>query len=211
MKKFLSVIAVLFLMSSNALALSDSEYKELMKDSDFAQAEEALAQAWKEAKKMPPKFFERLQKEQREWVSHERDKRAADLMKSDKKLSKAGAYALETGSRAEAIISAVYASQLTPNDLADLFFICDDDGKYIELSINFEGGKITAEFSGNDGNTIWQADGKLSENVLTLSNEKGSASITFWNMSYPIVDSDKNLKASGVNIDGKYHERVTAF
>ena len=210
-KKFLSALAVLFLISSSALALSDSEYKELMKDSSFADSEKELAKVWAEAKKLPAKFFEHLQKEQREWVSHGRDERAESLMKADKTLSRSEAYAQETGSRVEAINSAIDAASLTPEKLSDGFFICNDNGKYIELSITLEDGNLTAEFTGNDGKLIWKSDGKISENVLTLSGEKGSASITFWNMSYPVVAGDKGLKGNGVNVDGQYHERVTAF
>lgn len=211
MKKFLSSLAVFFLISSGAFALSDSEYKEMMKDSEFADAEKELAQSWSEAKKLPAKFFEHLQKEQREWVSHGRDKRAESLMKADKSLSRTQAYAQETGSRVEAINSAIDAANLTAEKLADGFFINNDSGKYIELSIHAEGENLTAEFTGKDGNTIWKADGKISGNVLILSGEKGSAAITFWNMSYPVVVCDKSLKDSGINVDGKYHERVTAF
>ena len=211
MKKFLSSLAVLFLMSSNAFALSDSEYRELMKDSSFADAEKELAASWNEAKKLPAKFFEHLQKEQREWVSHGRDKKAADLMKSDKSLSRAQAYAHETGSRVEAVNSAIDAANLTAEKLSDGFFINNDNGKYIELSINTEGENLTATFNGKDGNTIWNAEGKISENVLKLSGEKGSATVTFWNMSYPVVEGDKSLKDNGINVDGQYHKRVTAF
>lgn len=211
MKKFLSSLALLLLISSNAFALSDSEYKEMLKDSSFADSEKELAKVWAETKKLPAKFFEHLQKEQREWVSHGRDKRAESLMKADKTLSRAQAYAQETGSRVEAINSAIDAANLTAEKLSDGFFINNDNGKYIELSITLEGGNLTAEFTGKNGNSIWKADGKISGNVLTLSGEKGSASITFWNMSYPVVVGDKSLKDSGVNVDGKYHERVTAF
>ena len=56
MKKFLSSLALLFLISSGAFALSDSEYKELMKDSSFADSEKELAKVWAEAKKLPAKF-----------------------------------------------------------------------------------------------------------------------------------------------------------
>lgn len=211
MKKFLLSLAVLLIVSSNALALSDSDYKEMMKDSDFAEAEKELAQSWNEAKKLPAKFFEHLQNEQREWVSHGRDKRAEALMKADKSLSRTQAYAQETGSRVEAINSAIDAANLTPDKLSDGFFICDDGGKYTELSITLEGATLTATFNGKDGNTLWKADGKILGNVLMLSGEKGTAEVTFWNMSYPIVAGDKSLKDSGVNVDGKYHERVTAF
>ena len=211
MKKFLSSLALLLLISSNAFALSDSEYKEMLKDSSFADSEKELAKVWAETKKLPAKFFEHLQKEQREWVSHGRDKRAESLMKADKTLSRAQAYAQETGSRVEAINSAIDAANLTAEKLSDGFFINNDNGKYIELSITLEGGNLTAEFTGKNGNSIWKADGKISGNVLTLSGEKGSASITFWNMSYPVVAGDKSLKGNGVNVDGQYHERVTAF
>lgn len=211
MKHLLSALALTLIFTSSAFALTDSEYKDFMKNSDFAAAEKELAEAWNTAKsQMPPEHFKHLQSEQREWLSHGRDKGAADLMKSDPELSRAEAYAQETGSRVEAILSAIDASALTP-DKAEGFFVLNENGRYIELTVTAEGSSLTAQFTGNDGNTLWKADGKISANVLTVSDTKGSAAITYWNLSYPEVKSDKKLRDNGINIDGKYGGKVNAF
>ena len=211
MKHLLSALALTFILTSSAFALTDSEYKEFMKNSDFAQAEKELAETWSTAKsKMSPKFFERLQSEQREWLSHGRDKGAADLMKVDPELSRPEAYAQETNSRVEAILSAIDAANLTPDD-AEGFFLLDENGRHVEVNITLEKDRsLTAEFFGRDG-TIWKANGRVSANVLTVSNDKGSAAITYWNLSYPEIKSDKKLKDNGINIDGKYGGKVNAF
>ena len=211
MKHLLSALALTLIFTSSAFALTDPDYKELMKDSKFAAAEKELAEAWNEAKsKMPAEHFKHLQAEQREWLSKGRDKGAADLMKADPKMSRAEAYAQETGSRVEAINSAVNASSLTPEN-AEGFFVLNENGRYIELTVSTEGNSLSAQFMDNKGSQLWNAEGKISANVLTVSDEKGSAQITYWNLSRPEVKSDKKLKDNSINIDGRYSEPVTAF
>lgn len=211
MKRILSALALTFILTSSAFALTDSEYKEFMKNSDFAAADKEMQEAWNEAKsKMPPKFFERLQSKQREWLSHGRDKGAAQLMKADPKMSRVEAYTQETGSRLEAILGAIDASKLTPDD-AQGFFILNDNGRHVEVNITLEKNRsLTAEFFGDNG-SIWEANGRISANVLTVSNDKGSAAITYWDTSYPEIKSDKKLRDSGINIDGNYGRKVNAY
>ena len=87
MKRFLfvlSVLAVFSMLVSSAAALSDSEYKEMMKDPNFAKTEKELSSVWAEAKaKLSKEHFEHLQNSQREWLSKTRDEYAENVMKSD--------------------------------------------------------------------------------------------------------------------------------
>jgi uncharacterized protein YecT (DUF1311 family) len=107
MKKFVSLfvmaVSATLVFASAAAALSDAEYKKLMKESPaFAKADKELTQAWNEAKKALGKGdFDKLKKEQQAWIASGRDKRAKALIAEG--MSSAEAYAAATGERAEAI------------------------------------------------------------------------------------------------------------
>ena len=60
-------------------ALTDAEYKQMLKDPDFAKAERSLNAAWESAKKsMKAKDFETLEQEQARWLSSGRDAEARE-------------------------------------------------------------------------------------------------------------------------------------
>ena len=87
-----------------AFALSDADYKKMMRDSGFAQADKALNAAWKEAKgSLSGSDFESLKRDQRAWVKSGRDAEAKGLMRSQG-LSRVQAYAAATNARAEYIL-----------------------------------------------------------------------------------------------------------
>ena len=101
------VLAVMSLSVSSAMALSDSEYKKMKKNSpEFNKADKELTQAWNEAKKTLNKSdFNRLKEEQREWIAGGRDDRAEMLI--DEGMSRAGAYAVATRERVKEIRSSL--------------------------------------------------------------------------------------------------------
>ena len=81
--------------------LSDNEYGQMMKNSDFANADKALNQAWKNAKNsLSEEDFNALKKDQNSWIKKGRDNEAKDLMSS---MSRVEAYTSVTNSRAEYI------------------------------------------------------------------------------------------------------------
>ena len=81
--------------------LSDSEYKQMLKNSDFAAADQALNQAWKNAdSSLSEKDFAALQKSQMAWIKRDRDKEAKALLET---MSRVEAYTAVTNSRAEYI------------------------------------------------------------------------------------------------------------
>ncbi len=204
MKHFVTAFAALCLISSSAFALSDSEYKELMKDSNFAQKEKELSQIWTEAKaKLSAEHFTYLQKEQKEWLSTSRDKEAEDFLKAEK-VSRAKAYADIADQRIDDIRGAIWAAEITPEDADENIFT--RDGFQIEISLDKKTGILTANFDSDDDKTIWTAGGKLSGNVLTVSNEKGSAEIMYLDLNTVRVKSDEKLKGNGVKIDGEYQQ-----
>ena len=87
------------------MALTDAEYREMLKDPGFAAADKALNQAWAEAKKVMPKAaFEALKKEQGAWVAKGRDTEVKEFMKNGMEAPKA--YALVTEMRMRAIQTA---------------------------------------------------------------------------------------------------------
>ena len=94
---FIVVISV----ASSAFALSDKEYKQMMKNSGFAKADKALNQAWKNAKNsLPSGDFETLKRDQMSWIKRGRDNEAKPLLK---RMSRVQAYTSVTNSRAEFI------------------------------------------------------------------------------------------------------------
>ena len=86
--------------NSNA-KLSDSEYKQMMSNSDFANADKALNQAWRNAKNSLSKSsFEALKKSQTSWIKRGRDIEVKPLLA---KMSRVEAYTSVTNARAEYI------------------------------------------------------------------------------------------------------------
>ena len=114
MRKFLASLCWVGILAGSALALTDAEYREMLKDPGFVAADKALNQAWAEAKKVMPKAaFEALKKEQGAWVAKGRDTEAKELMKNGMEAPKA--YALVTEMRMRAIQTAAEDAFLMGN------------------------------------------------------------------------------------------------
>lgn len=103
MKRFVTFLALMFLMISPAFGLSDKEYLRMRKSNvDFARADRRLNQVWTNLKRsLPRKIFSQLDELQREWVSSGRDDEAAALM--DNGYSRIEAYTIATNDRADAL------------------------------------------------------------------------------------------------------------
>ncbi|MBQ7268201.1 MAG: DUF1311 domain-containing protein [Synergistaceae bacterium] len=101
MKRLISALMLVFLMSLPAFAISDSEYLRMRKSSsDFARADKRLNQVWSGLKKSLPKnVFSQLAKSQSEWVKSGRDE-AAEQYISDG-YSRMEAYTMATNDRAD--------------------------------------------------------------------------------------------------------------
>jgi len=100
MKKFLSVLALLILISAPAFALSDAEYLKMKRNNQsFARADRKLTNTWNKLKKSLPDYvFEELQKDQRQWIKKGRDDAAKSYIKEG--YSRVEAYTLATNDRA---------------------------------------------------------------------------------------------------------------
>ncbi len=115
MKKTLSALIVLSVIciASQALALSDKDYSELMKDPGFAQADKNLNDAWKAAQEsLPPSEFAKLKKDQAQWLKKGRDDEVKQLrsVQAGKHLTRTEAYASIMDDRAG------YIRGLIPSD-----------------------------------------------------------------------------------------------
>ena len=92
---------MLFALVNSASALSDKEYRQLIKNQSFSDADKALNEAWTNAKNsLSEKDFNALKKSQTRWIKSGRDNEARQLLK---KLSRVQAYTLVTNSRADYI------------------------------------------------------------------------------------------------------------
>lgn len=114
MRKLLASLCWVGILAGSALALTDAEYREMLKDPGFVAADKALNQAWAEAKKVMPKAaFEALKKEQGAWVAKGRDTEVKEFMKNGMEAPKA--YALVTEMRMRAIQTAAEDAFLMGN------------------------------------------------------------------------------------------------
>lgn len=83
--------------------MTDAEYKQMMKNPDFAKADNALNNAWKNAKKsLNANAFNVLKENQKKWISNGRDEWAEILADKEGEygLSKNEAYTIATQARA---------------------------------------------------------------------------------------------------------------
>lgn len=101
MKRLISALALMIMLSVPAMALSDSEYLRLKKsNADFARADRKLAQVWKRlSDKLPGYVYRYLREEQRDWIASGRDADAERYMSEG--YSKAEAYTMATNDRAD--------------------------------------------------------------------------------------------------------------
>ena len=103
MKRTLSALIILMCIASQALALSDKDYSEMMKDPNFAQADKNLNDAWNAAKEsLSPAEFAKLKKEQAQWLKKGRDDEVKNLrsVNAGKNLTLTEAYIVITDDRA---------------------------------------------------------------------------------------------------------------
>lgn len=101
MKRLISAAVLMMMLALPSFALSDSEYKRLKNsNSDFANADRNLTRVWNRLKDdLPGKVFRHLREEQRDWISHGRDREAKRYMNDG--YSRAEAYTMATNDRAE--------------------------------------------------------------------------------------------------------------
>ena len=106
MKRLISVLALITVLCAPALALSDAEYLKMKKDPEFSAADSQLTRAYNQAKSsMSKSDFEKLRREQRQWIESGRDSEAKSVMRN--RNTKLFAYTHVTLERARKIYSAI--------------------------------------------------------------------------------------------------------
>ena len=103
LRKVLASLCLLLIVAFPAFSLSQEDYRELLKDSEFAAADDELKEAWDYAKNnLAPEKFDELKSSQREWAKNGRDESATELI-DFQGYSKVMAYTAVTKERAEEI------------------------------------------------------------------------------------------------------------
>ena len=103
LRKVLASLCLLLIVAFPAFSLSQEDYRELLKDSEFAAADDELKEAWDYAKNnLAPEKFDELKESQREWAKNGRDESAEELI-DFQGYSKVMAYTAVTKERAEEI------------------------------------------------------------------------------------------------------------
>ena len=232
-KTFASVLLFILALSSCAYALSDSEYKDMMKNKEFAEAEKELNTVWAKLKKeLPKNAFELLQADQRSWLGRKRDDNAKALI-DEVGMSKVEAYTSETLNRAEFLPKIADECYLTTNPDGI-------QGWYVEHAVNSEeeigtlaikytdkkNGKVHVSFevayqvnpdspeSYNMGS--WEADGKFDGgNTLKLTDKEYSdciAILTFDGDKVKVETTDAfsehAMFGAGITLNGTYVREV---
>ena len=204
-----------------AAGLSDAEYREMMKDRGFAEADRGLNEAWSRLLKeggFSKAGIKALKADQAEWVRKGRDTKAGRFMRED-------GY---TASRAYATVTAVRADELP--DIAERIFLKDrpdgphgyyvrrEDGRETSwLSVRWtdkEAGEVKV---GMEANLVlgpkdveyryWSGGGTVRKGVLKADGEydgQGSATFTFKGDSVQVVVSPDIAPDVDVTLDGTY-------
>ena len=227
MRRSVSVFAVLLalaaLLAAPACAMSDAEYREMMKDPAFAAADEQLNKAWKAVVGRPGAGraeIAALKKDQRDWVAKGRDAEAKSMMAEG--LSAVTAYTRATEIRTE----------LLP-DIADRLHLMAApkgvQGWYVRREGGRETGWLSVAWLDNEESVrvkteailvlrpdnvrsgTWESTGRVEKNTVRLSDEDNgncTMEIVFKGDRATVKTSDgftqNGLLGMGVTLDGIY-------
>ena len=134
MKRLICALAAVAVLCVPAFALSNSEYLKMKKDSAFNAADGHLTRAYNQAKSsMSTSDFEKLKREQRQWIAEGRDKEAKRLMRNG--FDKPGAYTDATLNRAREIYSKIPLSSVSQSVRAEDFIGTYYNGNYVCMTI----------------------------------------------------------------------------
>ena len=121
MRRLFFVSAVIIILALPAFALNDSEFRELMKDSDFKAADKELNNVYKQAQNsMTKSDFEKIKREQRQWIKTGRDNEAKKLIREG--YSKSEAYTAATRNRAKKISQLINSTSNNANNFIGIFY-----------------------------------------------------------------------------------------
>ena len=207
-------------LAGPAAGLSDAEYREMMKDRNFAEADRALNEAWSSILKeegLSEAGIEALKADQAEWVRKGRDTQARLIMENG--YAALEAYTTATGMRTEAL-----------PDLTERIFLQDrpdgPQGYYVRREDGRETGWLSVRWIDKEAGEVrvgaeaivvlqpdnvrsgaWFGEGTVRKGVLKALDGEESATFTFKGDKVQVVASpgfSSSTAGLGVTIEGTY-------
>ena len=207
-------------LAGPAAGLSDAEYREMMKDRNFAEADRALNEAWSSILKeggLSKAGIKALKADQAEWVRKGRDTQARLIMENG--YTALEAYTTATGMRTEAL-----------PDLTERIFLQDrpdgPQGYYVRREDGRETGWLSVRWIDKEAGEVrvgaeaivvlqpdnvrsgaWFGEGTVRKGVLKALDEEESATFTFKGDKVQVVASpgfSSSTVGLGVTIEGTY-------
>lgn len=218
MKRLISALAAVFLISAPAFALSEEHYLALKTFPGFAAADEKLTRAYNEAEKVMDKSeFEALRKSQSDWISEQRDVSANKFIQDDWYMV-ADAYTRVTLERAESILTRIRAIQNRAvddvehvDDIAGEYAISESD-LYMRLSLISRAELLfEVAFSGRGSAMVLYGHFKPGDNTMTFSSDNTDygeqAVLTFQDSDTVSVKVNDAFKDNSFNPEGTYKKK----
>ena len=208
-------------LAGPAAGLSDAEYREMMKDRDFAEADRALNEAWSRILKeggLSEAGIKALKAEQEEWVKKGRDAAARRNM-AEFGYTAVRAYASATSERVDDLPYIVEPIFLQDRpDGPQGYYVRREDGRETGLLsvrwIDKKAGKLKV---GMEANLVlgpkdleyryWSGEGTVRKGVLKALDGEESATFTFKGDKVQVVASpgfSSSTVGLGVTIEGTY-------
>ena len=177
MKKLCEVaVLVLLVCTLPAFALSDSEYSRMMRNADFAKADQELNSTWKRVSKvLSGSALETLKSDQREWIRTGRDDEASNFM--DKGFSRVEAYTAATYKMVHQLLKAEFlyvprsgGQEVYKHDNVDVWLkVIPANRKGTEIEV-----KLFALWEDGDGGEAmgtWSGRGRLRDETGTIADK----------------------------------------
>lgn len=182
MKRLVIVVALMLVISAPAFALSDAEYRRMMKDPEFAAADRELTNAYNEAKEIMDKSeFAAFRRDQRDWIAKQRDVRAKTFMEDG--YSRVEAYTKATLERAEGIRARLHVIQTCVIDdvgaIDDAYY---DNGKGSSLHLSLVSRAefwFEVSFAGRGDKVVMMGHFEPEDNTIALDRDGLEAVLTF--------------------------------
>ena len=208
-------------LAGPAAGLSDAEYREMMKDSDFARADGALNETWSRILKeggLSKAGIKALKAEQEEWVKKGRDAEARRYM-TDDGYTALEAYTAVTGMRTDALpdLAERIFLQDRPDGPQGYYVRREDDRETSWLSVRWtdkEAGEVRVGAEAivvlrpdNVRSGAWSGEGTVRKGVLKALDGEESATFTFKGDKVQVVASpgfSSSTAGLGVTIEGTY-------
>jgi len=213
-KFFISFLFLVTILATSVFALSDAEYKKMMKNPEFARADKRLNQTWKKvSKSLKGSALDRLKQNQREWINEGRDYVANGFIEEGYSLVEA--YTIATNMRSDELPTLVKSISSAPSkkSFQGSYTRRDrgDGSSDLEVRLlNSKTSEVEVNFSAvsNTGNTgEWSGRGRIKNGVLEIYDEdaEGYATLIF-NGDKVKVETDglDGYLGMGVTLDGTY-------